>query len=546
MNTEKAVARNYHTIPMMSGKVCIGFLGFLYHNDFHQYSVDENLLLQLFAHMLVNVKNRAAIEIKLRDTNTNLEHATAQANEMAAKAERANKSKSAFLANMSHEIRTPLNAIVGFSQLLNRDKQLTLSQKEYTTSIIRAGEHLLTLINDILELSKVEAGRVHLNPKNVDLHRFLDDIQMIFKERAESKQIQFICEVSDNLPRYVLIDESKLRQIYVNLIGNAIKFTEEGGIAVRTRAILKDDNTGVLTVEIQDSGPGIPDHELDRLFKHFEQTSTGINAGSGTGLGLALSRELSIIMGGNIMVKSEVGVGSIFTFSVLFQPGNAMDIHSQITKRVIGINSDNIYRILVVDDKEENLKVAVDLLRLVGFETKEAINGVEAIKLFETWNPHLILMDMRMPVMDGYEATRQIKSTEKGKKTPIVALTASAFEDERKKMESMGMQGYIRKPFRENDLFSPIGEILNIEFIYDNDTSEVEDKYQDDFDLIAGDISRLPADVVKKMNEALAVADLDLLIELIEDLDNKHAEIAQKLLNMAKNYEYVRLQQLLT
>jgi len=246
------------------------------------------------------------------------------------------------------------------------------------------------------------------------------------------------------------------------------------------------------------------------------------------------------------MVKSEVGVGSIFTFSVLFQPGNAMDIHSQITKRVIGINSDNIYRILVVDDKEENLKVAVDLLRLVGFETEEAINGVEAIKLFETWNPHLILMDMRMPVMDGYEATRQIKSTEKGKKTPIVALTASAFEDERKKMESMGMQGYIRKPFRENDLFSPIGEILNIEFIYDNDTSEVEDKYQDDFDLIAGDISRLPADVVKKMNEALAVADLDLLIELIEDLDNKHAEIAQKLLNMAKNYEYVRLQQLLT
>lgn len=543
---EEAEAKNYHTIPMMSGKKCIGFLGFLYFKNAHQNSVDENLLLQLFAHMLVNVKKRAAMEIKLLETNTFLELATANANEMAAKAERANKSKSAFLANMSHEIRTPLNAIIGFSQLLNRDKQLTVSQKEYTTSIIRAGEHLLTLINDILELSKVEAGRVVLNPKDVDLHLFLEDIQMIFRERAQSKHLQFICEITDDLPRYALVDESKLRQIFVNLIGNAIKFTEEGGIAVRSRTDKIDEFTNRLTVEIQDSGPGIPDDDLSKLFRHFEQTSTGINQGSGTGLGLALSRELAIIMGGDISVSSEVGKGSIFTFTVKIQHGNADAIHTNITKRVIGIEAGKVgYRILVVDDKEENLKVAVDLLRLVGFETCEAINGLDAIEKFEDWNPHLILMDMRMPVMDGYEATRRIKSTEKGKQTPIVALTASAFEDERKKMESLGMQGYIRKPFRENELFSTLGEILELSYIYDDEMPVLQDKYLDNSDLISDDIARLPRELVTKMTDALAVADLDLLIDLIDSINEDHPEIANKLMNMARNYEYVNLHQLL-
>jgi len=534
------------TIPMMSGKNCSGFVSFVFFKQIDRNIVEENLLLQLFAHMLVNVKKRVKVETQLHETNIFLESATESAKEMAAKAEAANKSKSVFLANMSHEIRTPLNAIIGFSQLLNRDKQLTESQKEYTISIIRAGEHLLSLINDILELSKIEAGRVVLNSSNVDLYSLLEDIQMIFKERAQSKHLQFISEIAIDLPRFVLVDESKLRQIFVNLIGNAIKFTEEGGIAVRSRVDMVDEDTSRLIVEVQDSGPGIPNDEIDKLFRHFEQTSSGISKGSGTGLGLALSRELANLMGGNITVISEPGVGSVFTFDVLIQKGTAEAIETNITQRVIGIAKPKIaHRILVVDDRDENLKVAVNLLKLVGFETMEAINGKDAIEKFEKWNPHLILMDMRMPVMDGYEATRLIKETEKGKQTAIVALTASAFEDERKKIESLGMQGYIRKPFRENELFGTLGKLLDIEYIYEENLHKPEDKYVDNEKLIADDIAKLPKSLVIKMTDALAVADLDLLVDLIESIEADNSGIAQKLMNMAKNYEYENLQQLL-
>src|SRR5665647_1416578 len=461
-------------------------------------------------------------------------------------AEMANKFKSIFLANMSHEIRTPLNAIIGFSQLLNRDKQLTDSQKEYNISIIRAGEHLLALINDILELSKVEAGRVVLNPTNVDLYSLLDDIFMIFKERAKSKNLQFICEKANDVPRFVFVDESKLRQIYVNLIGNALKFTDEGGIAVRTRIDKINESNSLLVVEIQDSGFGISEDEIDKLFMHFQQTSSGISKGSGTGLGLALSREFSILMGGNITVSSEVGKGSVFTFKVEIEEGNAEACESNTPKIVMGIEKgENVYRILVVDDKEENLKVAVTLLKLVGFETNEAVNGEDAIVKFNEWNPDLILMDMRMPVMDGYEATRLIKLTEKGKATPIVALTASTFEDELKRIDSFGLQGYIRKPFRENELFNTIGKILGIKYIYEDETPTLSVNLLDDKDTIAKAIAQLPDGLVLEMQEALGVADLDRLVELINSMSHAHSELARLLLNLAMNYDYDYLNQIL-
>jgi len=228
------------------------------------------------------------------------------------------------------------------------------------------------------------------------------------------------------------------------------------------------------------------------------------------------------------------------------QKGNAEAIETNITQRVIGIAKPKIaHRILVVDDRDENLKVAVNLLKLVGFETMEAVDGNEAIEKFEKWNPHLILMDMRMPGMDGYEATRLIKETEKGKQTAIVALTASAFEDERKKIELLGMQGYIRKPFRENELFGTLAKILDIEYTYEETLPKPEDKYIENEQLVAGDIAKLPKSLVIQMTDALAVADLDLLVDLIESIEADNNGIAQKLLNLAKNYEYENLQQLL-
>jgi PAS domain S-box-containing protein len=460
-------------------------------------------------------------------------------------AELANKFKSSFLANMSHEIRTPLNAIIGFSQLMNRDKMLSDQQKEYNLSIIHAGEHLLALINDILELSKIEAGRVEVTPSDIDLHSLLDDIQMIFRELTRSKNLEFVCEITPDLPRYVNVDEGKLRQIFVNLIGNALKFTDVGGITVKVHAENPEDFSR-LFVEIQDTGPGIPEDEIDKLFKHFEQTSSGVNKGSGTGLGLALSRELAILMGGDITVTSEVGKGSNFTFNVEIKPGHSGSVERNQTRQVIGIeNQEKRFRILVVDDKDDNLQVASTLLNLVGFETLEAINGLDAISKFEKWNPHLILMDMRMPVMDGYEATSKIRSMEIGSSTPIVALTASTFEDELKKINSLGVQGFIRKPFRESELFNTIGKILNIRYIYEDEVMTQKARYTDDGSALESDMAKLPNSLVLKMQNALSVADIDQLIKLCKSVKTTNKDLAKHLMHLAENYEYTTLEQLL-
>lgn len=496
---------------------------------------------------LINSTNELQIKnSELDEALTNAEAARIEADEMAANAESANKSKSLFLANMSHEIRTPLNAIIGFSQLMNRDPQLTHIQKEYNISIISAGEHLLALINDILELSKVEAGRVVLNPTNLDLQILLKDIHMIFKERAKSKHLQFLFEIAEDIPQYVVVDEGKLRQIFFNLIGNAIKFTDQGGVAVRVRADDVDSVSGRLVVEIQDSGPGIPENEIGSLFKHFVQTSSGMRKGSGTGLGLALSRELALLMGGNITVTSEVGKGSVFSFFVDIKEGNIEAVEKVSLKRVICIeNTEKPHKILVVDDKKENLQVAVSLLKLVGFETNEAINGQDAIVKFEEWSPDLILMDLRMPIMDGYEATRQIKLTEKGMNTPIIALTASAFEEDQKKTKLLKMQGYIRKPFRENDLFNTIGKILGIKYIYEEDALFSEERYVYDDEEIVQDIAKIPDALISTMQHAVSVADLDQLLEIIDDFEPEYDQLSKYLRRLIDTYDYAHLQLIL-
>jgi PAS domain S-box-containing protein len=461
-------------------------------------------------------------------------------------AEIANRAKSSFLANMSHEIRTPLNAIIGFSHLMNRDKALSDAQQEYNTSIIRAGEHLLSLINDILELSKVEAGRVMLHPGNVDLQALLQEIQLLFKERARSKHLKFHIETAGNLPRYVIADESKVRQILINLIGNAIKFTEEGGVSVNTRVENRTEGISHLIVEIKDSGPGIPEHEQKNLFKHFVQTSSGVNQGSGTGLGLALSRELAILMGGDITLASTVGKGSVFTFHLEIKAGviNAHDPNR--AKRVVCIDKgDKPYRILVADDKKENLNVVINLLKLVGFETIDALNGKDAIEKSEQWNPDLILMDLRMPVMDGFEATRRIKLSEKGSAIPIIALTANMFEGDREKIESMNIQGYISKPFSENELLGTIGNILGITYIYEEESDLLDGRSPNDDEEIAKEVSELSESLRMKMLDALAVADIKQLKKIINGIEEDYPDLARFLMKLARNYDYSHLQKIL-
>jgi CheY-like chemotaxis protein len=372
-------------------------------------------------------------------------------------------------------------------------------------------------------------------------------MRMIFKERVHEKQLQMIFEIPDDLPKCVFADDQKLRQIFINLIGNAIKFTDHGGVTVVTRVNKVNGDTNRLIVEIQDSGPGIPEDELGKLFKQFELTSAGIRTSSGTGLGLALSLELAMLMDGNITVKSTVGKGSVFTIDVVVHDGVADGSEAVITKRVIRINNPHdIYRILVVDDKEENRQVVVSFLKLVGFQTNEAINGEEAITKFEQWNPHLILMDFRMPVMDGYEATRLIKTTEKGKQTPIIAMTASLFEDKKENTPAPQIQGYIRKPFHENELFAAIGKALGIGYIYEEETSaDTPSRYLDNPGMIGEELSKLPTNFILQMQEAIEGADFHLLIHLIKTIENDNSELARHLLTKAHNYDYIYLQKIL-
>ena len=342
------------------------------------------------------------------------------------------------------------------------------------------------------------------------------------------------------------VDEVKLRQIYINLIGNAIKFSEKGTIWVVSKIINALNNTFTLQVEVHDEGSGIPADEMDRLFKHFEQTSSGRNKGSGTGLGLALSKELAMLMGGNITATSHEGVGSVFTFYVQIQLGIKENVEIINTNRVLGISSHHEpIRILIVDDKEENLIVAENLLKQVGFETNTAINGQDGVEKFQSWQPHLILMDLRMPVMDGYEATRIIKSTPKGEKIFIVALTARAIEEQKKKLNGISIDGYIHKPFRENELFNTIGNLLNIQYVYDNSNELKQSNNQvRNKENVAKAILQLPTELIEKMYHAVSTADLDLLLELIKTIDPNLSQLAEDLTTLANDYDYDFLQKI--
>ncbi|MCT7995394.1 PAS domain S-box protein [Laspinema olomoucense] len=392
-------------------------------------------------------------------------------------ADTASKAKGEFLSKMSHELRTPLNAILGFTQILNRDNSLNPQQQDYLGIISRAGEHLLTLINDVLEMSKIEAGRISLNETSFDLYRLLTSLEEMFKLKAESQGLQLMFEWTSDVPQFIKTDESKLRQVFINLLGNAIKFTEKGGIVVRVnrenKSLLPKGSEGeaatYLTCQIEDTGPGISAEELESLFDPFVQTETGIKSQSGTGLGLPISRQFVQLMGGEITVSSTLDKGTIFKFNIKISLAEAMIQGSQVPRqRVIGLLSNQpAYRILVVEDKWESRLLLVNLLEPLGFEVREAVNGEDAVTMCHSWQPHLIWMDMQMPVMDGYEATRQIKRMTNGPIPVIIGLTASAFEENRAMVLEAGCDDFASKPFREDVIFQKMTEHLGVRYLYE-------------------------------------------------------------------------------
>ncbi len=455
-------------------------------------------------------------------------------------AEAANEAKSVFLANMSHELRSPMNAILGYSQIMQRDAFLRREQREYLDTINRSGEHLLGLINEVLEISKIEARRTVIEPVTIDFQIFLQDLDAMFRVRTEAKGLQFNVTGIGEIPRYVVTDESKLRQILINMLGNAVKFTDEGGVTVRL-AIRNETQEGMhLTVEVEDTGLGIADDELDRVFQYFEQTASGRKVRSGTGLGLAISRDYARMLGGDITVASSVGVGTTFRLEIAMKEGKESDLEERIKKRrVTGLQPGrSIPRILVVEDREESRALLVTLLQLAGIEVREAANGREALHLFEEWQPHLVFMDIRMPVMDGLEATRCIKATSGGQSTVIVAVTASAWEEERESFLAAGCDDFVRKPFHEQTIFEVMARHLGLEYIYE--TIE-EEPAGHPAEPTPEQLKVLPDDLLSELHAAVLRLDTARISEAIAQITITDAPLGSALKNLAENLAYDRL-----
>jgi predicted ATPase/signal transduction histidine kinase/CheY-like chemotaxis protein/tRNA A-37 threonylcarbamoyl transferase component Bud32 len=493
-----------------------------------------------------------------RTLETKVEQRTAELVTAKQKAEVANETKSTFLANMSHELRSPLNAILGFSQLMNRSRTLSPENQENVGIIIRSGEHLLTLINQVLDLSKIEAGHTNINEKNFDLYRLLDDLEDMFQLKAEEKKLQLIFDRTPEVPRYARTDEVKLRQICINLLNNALKFTPEGGVSVRVgigngSSVMGDGGDTAncqLIFEISDTGAGIAPEELDSLFEAFVQTKTGKESQEGTGLGLPISRKFVELMGGEMAVSSQVGIGTTFRFDIHASIVSAKDIETkQAARRVIALEPNQPgYRILIVDDQPINRQLLVKLLNPLGFELAEASNGQEAIEVWDTFEPHLIWMDMRMPVMDGYEATKQIKSTTKGHATAIIALTASVLEEERNLVLSAGCDDFMRKPFREAEIFDSMSKHIGVRYVYE-DSGQSDGSIALDGEaniLTAAAFAALPVEWVANLQQAIPQGDLELIATIVEQIRTQNAPLAEAIEGCIDNFEYDKVLALIT
>ncbi|MEM9539478.1 MAG: response regulator [Cyanobacteria bacterium P01_E01_bin.42] len=598
-------------------------------------------------------------------------------------ADSANRAKSEFLANMSHELRTPLNAILGFTQLMVRDENLEREQQENLDIINRSGEHLLALINDILEMSKIEAGRAKFNEDTFNLYRLLDSLEDMFRLKARNKNIELICDRDRDLPQYILTDLQKLRQVLINLLGNAIKFTDRGFVRLsvtspttnnkrcdpasdgayklwrkppetassqdasgqtprrrKTQAVRpRDDESGqtprrrqtqgnadqdsrkgtrtkrgnadqereraprhqqttnnsnpppnpkpqpppkkgraiegeqqkTLHFEVEDTGCGIAAEEIKTIFEAFGQTKQGTQFSEGTGLGLPISLQFTRLMGGELNLLSEVGGGSKFFFEIPIRitqeyAPETIPLPKRPIKAIAPDASEEMYRILVVEDRQNNRLLLVNLLGALGFDVKTAANGVEAIAVWESWHPHLIWMDLQMPVMDGYEATQQIRDRESEqnqqqtarKPVPIIALSASAFAEDRQNALAAGCNDFLSKPFQEEELLDKMEQYIGVQYTYErtknsqNDLRESESsslirenqEVTEVLPLKPSALQVMPDRWRKKLYEASVQCSDRLIHEAIAQIPEEHSNLEMALTNLVEEFRFDILMEL--
>jgi signal transduction histidine kinase/CheY-like chemotaxis protein len=449
------------------------------------------------------------------------------------------RSKSAFLANVSHELRTPLNAILGFSNLL-RQHGATEEQRRDLDIINRSGEHLLSLINEVLELAKIEAGRAAIAIGPCDLQALLREVTDMIRPRAEEKLLVLRLVETPESPRYIRTDAARLRQVLINLLGNAVKHTDQGSVTLRSTSRSAEDRDHVrLIFEVEDTGIGIAAEDQGRVFEPFVQLAEA-GMEKGTGLGLAITRQFIELMGGTIQIQSSLGKGSCFRVEIPVErtresedkvPGPEPE---QVAGFAAGLPE---CRVLVVEDDRENQKLMKYLLQRAGFQVRIAQDGAEGVECFREWQPHFIWMDLRMPVMNGFDTTRRIRTLEGGREVKIAAVTASGFAEERNEALAAGMDDYIRKPYRPSEIFECMARQLG-------------GRYQRKAVAVAGepvaelrpeDLAALPQELRAGLREALLALDVERISAAIGRVSQENAPLGSALARCASRYAYTAM-----
>ena len=517
----------------------------------HQKIIDlQHLNDQLYG----EIEERTRIEHELSNYRDHLEEMVKQRTEELAQstkeAEDANRAKSVFLANMSHELRTPLNAIIGFAQLLQHNAKLLFPEAQESISIIyRSGEHLLTLINQVLDLTKDDVGRLTLNLSDCDLFGLLAEIESFYSLKIKSKSLSLTVHRADDVPQYLRADAVKLRQVLINLLNNAVKFTDAGGVTVRVRRLPSDAETHILSFEIEDTGRGIAKEELPLLFQPFMQTESGRQAQEGTGLGLTLCRRFVKLMGGNIDIRSALNRGTTVMFSIHAGLSEMIESPRRAAARyAIALEPGQPrYRLLIVDDKPDNRTLLIKLLMPFGFDMREARNGQEAVDISQEWPPHLIFMDLRMPNLGGYDAVAQIRSRSHENDPVIIALSASSIEEELSIALSKGCQHFLRKPFQSSDIFESLERFLGVRFIYEDDPAASADMDLSNAltHLTPAALAALPDDLREELRYAVRIVDFEkLTTKLAERIRPYNAPFADAIARVMFEYRVDLLDQL--